>query len=52
MIAAAWVTAVAGLFTALVNGAAWVRHGRKDEARFADHGQRLGRLENGTQEDS
>lgn len=38
MTAAAWITALAGLFTATVNGIAWVRHGRRDEARFADHG--------------
>lgn len=47
MTAAAWVTALAGLFTATVNGIAWIRHGRRDEARFADHGMRLERLENG-----
>ena len=41
------ITALAGLFTATVNGIAWVRHGRRDEARFADHGDRLGLLENG-----
>jgi hypothetical protein len=39
--AAAWVTAVAGLFTAMVNGVAWIRHGREDKARFADHAGQL-----------
>lgn len=47
MLAAAWITAASGLFVAVLNGIMWVRHGRRDRARFAEHAERLETLENG-----
>jgi hypothetical protein len=41
---AAWVTALAGLITACTNGIAWIRHGRKDDSRFAEHESQLAGL--------
>jgi len=47
MTTAAWITAATGLITAVINGAALIRHGRRDRARFDEHGQRLDDLETG-----
>ena len=41
MVWAAWVTAGAALVTAILNGAALIRHGRADSRRFAELHSRL-----------
>lgn len=47
MTAATWVIAAASLITALSSLGVQVRHGRRDLARFAEHGKRIRQLENG-----
>jgi hypothetical protein len=47
MIWVAWVTAGTGLVGAAANLILVLRHVREDRARFADHAERIGQLENG-----
>jgi hypothetical protein len=47
MIWAAWMTAGAALTGAAANLVLVLRHVREDQARFAEHAERISHLENG-----